>query len=92
VAAPVAIRPIADRRLDVRVLDPSDVQRMHEATLALIESVGVRFPSAKAQAIWREHGATVDPVSGVVRAPGALIERAMASAPATWTLAARNPA
>jgi trimethylamine---corrinoid protein Co-methyltransferase len=90
VAAPVAIRPIADRRLDIRVLDEDDVARIHVATLELIERVGVRFPSPTAQAIWREHGAHVDATTGTVRAPAALIERAMANVPHEYTLAGRS--
>lgn len=78
-------------RVRLEVLSPAAIGRIHEATLEVIERTGVRFPSARAQAIWAEHGASVDPATGVVKAPRALIEEAMRSAPAAYTLGARDP-
>jgi len=72
------------------ILSPAAIDRIHTATLDVIERVGVRFPSTRAQAIWAEHGATVDPGTGIVKAPAALIERAMTTAPAAYTLGARD--
>ena len=56
------------------ILSPAGIGRIHEATLDVIERIGVRFPSTRAQAIWAEHGATVDRETGIVKAPAALIE------------------
>jgi trimethylamine---corrinoid protein Co-methyltransferase len=81
-----AVRPVLE------ILSAADIRRIHEATLDVIERVGVRFPSERAQAIWAEHGATVDRETGVVRAPAALIERALKTAPSAYTLGARDPA
>lgn len=81
----------ASGRPTLEVLSPAAVGRIHEATLEVIERVGVRFPSPRAQEIWRAHGASVDRESGVVRAPGALIEAALRTAPPEYTLAARDP-
>ncbi len=53
----------------LEILSAADIRRIHEATLDVIERVGVRFPSARAQAIWAEHGATVDRATGVVAGP-----------------------
>ncbi len=88
----VPLIPLVDPQIGLRVLDRTALERLHTATLELIETVGVRFPSRRAQAIWREHGAQVDEASGVVRAPGALVEAAMRRAPATYKLAGRVPA
>lgn len=88
----VPLIPLVDPQIRLQVLDRAAIERLHTATLVLIETVGVRFPSARAQAIWREHGAEVDPVSGIVRAPGTLIEAALEQAPATYSLAGRVPA
>ena len=41
------IDPIVPR-LKWDVLDPSELERIHEATLFIMEEVGVRFPSARA--------------------------------------------
>ena len=76
----------------LEILSQAAIERIHLATLDTIERTGVRFPSERAQRIWAEHGATVDRDSGVVKAPAALIEVALKTAPPTYDLAARNPA
>jgi trimethylamine--corrinoid protein Co-methyltransferase len=75
----------------LEVLSPVAIGRIHTATLDVIERVGVRFPSARAQEIWAEHGAMVDRETGVVKAPGWLVEEALQQAPAAYTLGARDP-
>jgi trimethylamine--corrinoid protein Co-methyltransferase len=77
--------------LGLSVLTDEDVRRIHAATLEIIETVGVRFPSPAALDIWAAHGATVDRATSIVRAPGALVEEAMRTAPPAYTLAARDP-
>ncbi len=91
--APTTRRPLAtlvDPAIRIQVLDPAAIERVHAATLELIETVGVRFPSARAQAIWADHGAQVDPGTGIVRVPGHVVEAALRSAPAAFTLAGRE--
>lgn len=83
--------PIRDPRLSLEVLTPHEVRRIHEATLEIIETVGVRFPSTRALDIWAAAGATVDRETQIVRAPGELIEKALAAAPPVYDLAARDP-
>lgn len=86
------IKSITNPKLSLNILDPQEVQRIHTATLDVIENVGVRFPSKRALDIWTAHGATVDWETQIVKAPGHLIEEALKKAPPTYTLAARNPA
>ena len=86
------IRSITNPGLSLNVLDSRDVQRIHTATLDVIESTGVRFPSKKAQDIWKAHGADVDPDTMIVKVPGKLIEDALKHAPKAYTLGARDPA
>ncbi len=85
------IKPITNPRLSLNVLSAEDVRRIHEATLEVIESVGVKFPSEKALKIWEANGAKVDREKMVVRAKGELIEEALKKAPPSYTLAARVP-
>jgi trimethylamine--corrinoid protein Co-methyltransferase len=82
----------ASSRPVLEILSPAGIRRIHEATLDVIERVGVRFPSPRALDAWEAAGASVDRSTSVVRAPGDLIERALATAPAAYTLAARDPA
>ncbi len=81
-----------EARPRLEVLSPAAIRRIHTATLDVIERVGVRFPSARAQAIWAANGATVDRESGIVRVPGHVIEAALKTAPPSYVLGARNPA
>lgn len=84
------IKSITDPRLSLNILSPQDVQRIHTATLDVIESVGVRFPSARALDIWEAHGATVDRETMIVKVPGHIIEEALRRAPPVYPLAARD--
>ncbi len=86
------IKSIANPHLSLNILNPDEVQRIHIATLEVIETVGVRFPSTRALDIWEAHGATVDRDSMVVKVPGQIIEDALKQAPPIYTLAARDPA
>jgi trimethylamine--corrinoid protein Co-methyltransferase len=86
------IKSISSPRLSLGILSPEDVQKIHEASLRVIEMVGVKFPSERALDVWKSHGAWVDAGSMVVKAPGRLIEEAIRKAPPVYTLAARNPA
>ena len=83
---------ITDPRLQLGVLNEEEVRRIHQATLDVIASTGVRFPLPKALDIWEAHGAAVDRETMVVKAPGHLIEEAIELAPPTYTLAARDQA
>jgi len=86
------IKPITNPKLSLNILTTEEVQRIHTATLDVIENVGVRFPSQKVLDIWEAHGAKVDRETFIVKAPGALIEKALKSAPPAYALAARDPA
>ena len=67
------IRSISNPRLSLQILTPAEVERLHTASLEVIEAVGVRFPSSRALAIWEAHGATVDHETMVVKAPGSVV-------------------
>jgi trimethylamine--corrinoid protein Co-methyltransferase len=85
------IKSITNPKLKLEILTRQEVQRIHTATLDVIENVGVRFPSERALEIWAAHGAQVDRESGIVKAPGHLIEDALKKAPPIYTLCARDP-
>lgn len=85
------IKSITNPKLRLEILTPQEVQRIHDATLQIIEKVGVRFPSQKALEIWQAHGAEVDREKMIVRAKPELIEEALKAAPPVYPLAARDP-
>ncbi|TET75013.1 MAG: hypothetical protein E3J56_01390 [Candidatus Aminicenantes bacterium] len=86
------IKSITNPRLSLNILSSKDVERIHRASIEIIEQVGVRFPSKKALDIWEEHGAKVDRDTKIVKVPGNVIEEALKQAPPVYTLAARHPA
>ena len=79
------------KRVKLELLSPGDVKQIHEATLDVIESVGVKFHSHKALDILEANGATVDRESTVAKIPAAVVEQAMSTVPHEFTLGARNP-
>jgi trimethylamine---corrinoid protein Co-methyltransferase len=85
------IKTVSDPKLRLQVLTPDDVQKIHNASLHIIENVGIRFPSARALEIWHAHGAQVDKEKMIVRVKADLIESALKTAPPAYTLAARDP-
>jgi trimethylamine--corrinoid protein Co-methyltransferase len=87
-----SIKSIPRSRLRLDVLSLQDVHRIHDATLWIIEKVGVRFPCSQALEIWEAAGAVVDRERSIVRARPELIERALSSCPPTYVLAGRDPA
>ncbi len=79
------------KRVKLELLSQDDVRQIHEATLDVIESVGVRFHSQTALDILEAHGASVDRETTVARIPGSVVEKALSTAPRGFTLGARNP-
>src|SRR5512139_908327 len=88
---PKNIKSITDPKLRLEILSPEDVKKIHEATLWIIEKVGVKFPSRRALDLWQAFGAQVDGKSMVVRVRPDVIDAALRSCPPTYTLAARDP-
>jgi trimethylamine--corrinoid protein Co-methyltransferase len=85
------IKSISNPKLRLEILTPLEIKKIHDATLWIIEKVGVRFPSEKALEIWSANGAVVDRNKMIVRAKGELIERALKTSPPSYHLAARDP-
>lgn len=76
----------------VRILTDQQLDQVRAATLQILQEVGVHCPSARAQQIYREHGAQVDDESGIVRLPPDLVLESMAQAPRAFSYGGRLPA
>lgn len=74
----------------LEVLSPSEIETLQNGTLHILSEVGVYFPSEKALAIFREHGAEVDWENKIVRIPPDLVKRAMSTAPRSFILGGRQ--
>ena len=66
------------------------LDQLQEATLQVLENVGVRFPSENALNIFEEHGAVVDRSTQIVKTPRSLVLTAMAGVPRCFPLGARS--
>jgi trimethylamine--corrinoid protein Co-methyltransferase len=84
------IEPIRPR-FHLDVLTAAQVQAIQSATLEVLDSVGVHFPSTKALRVFSEHGATVDMDSQIVRLSPDLVRKALDDAPRYYTLSGRAP-
>src|SRR4030042_464738 len=85
------IKSITNPKLTLDILTPEEIQRIHTATLDIIETTGIRFPSKRALDIWEANGAQVDRNTSIVKVPGHIIENALKLAPPKYDLAARKP-
>ncbi len=63
---------------------------LQAATLEIMDSVGVRFPSHKALTLFAEHGAKVDWKKQIVRLKPDFVKQALSSAPRYFTMGARD--
>jgi trimethylamine--corrinoid protein Co-methyltransferase len=84
------IKSIANPKLKLEILTPAEVRKIHDATLQVIERVGIKFPSDRALKIWAANGANVDRERKIIRAKGELIDSALKKCPPIYSLAARD--
>ncbi len=73
------------------VISEDQVETLHQASLRLLEEVGVEMLDGRALDLLASRGATVDWPAQRVRIPSQLVTKAVAEAPARFTLHARNP-
>lgn len=85
------IQFIENPRFRIDVLSKSEIEKIHAATLEVIETIGVKFPLPRALDILEAHGASVDRATSIAKIPGNVIEEALKTAPPAYTLAARDP-
>jgi trimethylamine--corrinoid protein Co-methyltransferase len=84
----VNIQPIKSK-LKLNVLSDDQVAEIRAATLHILDTVGIHFPSERALQIFAEHGAQVDMENQIVRLAPELVLEAMSHAPRVYTLSGR---
>ncbi|MFZ5909473.1 MAG: trimethylamine methyltransferase family protein [Chloroflexota bacterium] len=75
----------------LQYLSDEQLDQLQEATLRILEDVGVRFPSGKALAVLDGHGAKVDKATQNVKFPRELVFKAMRTVPRYFVMGARVP-
>ncbi len=82
--------PELERKLPwVDLLTPEQVQTIHDASMDIIEEVGVEFRCDQASTSWRSAGASVD--GHRVRIDREHLMELVGLAPSSYTMTARNP-
>jgi len=75
----------------LKVLSSDEIDRVHQASLNILEKAGVVFKSPEALKTLEGAGATVDHGKELVKIPRQLVEEALRKAPERFMLYARNP-
>lgn len=76
---------------DLRVLSDDEIAQVHERSLSLLATTGVRVDSERGRKFLKRAGADIDAHTAIVRFPRSLVENALESAPRNFTLGARRP-
>ncbi len=74
------------------VLAPEQLEAIHLTSLRVLEELGIELRSARARAVMRAAGAEVDEENETVRIDRGLVQQALSTVPASFTLIPRNPA
>ncbi|MCF8068147.1 MAG: trimethylamine methyltransferase family protein [Desulfobacterales bacterium] len=80
--SPIRVKP--DMR--IKFLSDQDVEKIHQATMDVLEKTGVRFPSEKALKTFADAGADVDFEKQIVKIPPDLLMKTIARAPRSYTM------
>ena len=75
----------------VELLTEAEVRRTHEASVEVLETVGILAHFAPAREVFKQHGCTVDDDTGLVRFPAAVVEKYRKMAPPSFTFRGRDP-
>lgn len=73
------------------LLSPEQVVRVHDASLEILEQVGMLVRNPRAREIFAAHGGQVDAQSEIVKLPRQVVERYRQMFPPDFTFCARDP-
>ena len=73
----------------IEVVDPQTLERIHDASMDILETVGIEFRDPESLSVWRRAGGEVDKER--VRIPRELLAQLLASIPERFVLHGRNP-
>ncbi len=73
------------------LLTSEQVERVHQASLQILEQVGLLVRHPKARGIFHKHGCKIDGETQIVKFPAAVVEEFRSMLPPTFTFRARDP-
>jgi len=74
-----------------KLLSPEQVFQIHEASLEILEQVGLNVQNEEAHQIYMQHGCRFDSASQKLKIPRKLVEHYIKSVPPSFTFHARDP-
>ena len=75
----------------MEILSADQVEVIHHTSLRIVAELGIELMSPRARELMRAYGAETNEATGIVRLDAALVARALAATPASFTLTPRNP-
>jgi trimethylamine--corrinoid protein Co-methyltransferase len=84
--------PLRNHLKPIEPMSDDQLMAIHEASLRLLEEIGIEFMGPAARQKFRQAGASVDEATGLVKIPRELVAEALKTAPSSFTLTPRNPA
>ncbi len=70
----------------LKIITGTEVDRIHETSLAILEEVGVEFPNRRVLELFAAAGASVDFDRRIVRIPASLVETALKTLPKDFSI------
>ena len=84
--------PLRNSFKPIEPMSQDQLMAIHEASLTLLEEIGIEFMGRAARDVFRKAGAEVNDSTGLVKIPRDLVSAALGTAPASFVLTPRNPA
>ena len=75
----------------VQMLSEDQIEQLHQASMRILEEIGIKFMEPEALEIWAKAGAAVDRSTQQVKIDRGLLLNAIKTAPSQFTIRARNP-
>jgi trimethylamine--corrinoid protein Co-methyltransferase len=85
-------RQVVNRYKPMEVLNEEQVEEIHNASLGILETIGLKVWGDEARALYKSFGATVDEAELRVHLDRELVMELIAKAPPSFTLRGRDPA
>ncbi|MGD8403438.1 MAG: trimethylamine methyltransferase family protein [Anaerolineales bacterium] len=89
--ASIPFQPLQNLYSPLEILVANQVEGIHEASMHILEEIGLEFLDEETLGIWKSAGALVNKESQRVRIDGNMVEEALKTVPSSFTLRARNP-
>lgn len=75
----------------IEILDAEQLEDIHDASMRILEEIGLLIENDRAKALMLEHGATLDPKTGYVCMDRTMVMEHISMVPSEFQFYARNP-